>query len=286
MSLLSLQKLNAHRAQTYHLNPGQQLQDLQSAIQFVSERGFIFFWPIKNIELPSLWTAVAGLRPVADAHDDPGHITWGWKDESLGLRTWYYAKILRKRATMIDLDVAPYFYALSNNYGSPVEDVLIQYHEGHLTREAKAIFDVLLENGPMDTISLRNVTHMSSKSSNSRFERAMVTLQSDFKVLPIGVSDAGGWRYAFIYELVHRYYPDLLERARLISENHARQEIVRLYFDSVGAAQFRDLSRLFQWPTKNIQNALTFWIDLGVISEGWQHPTIPGEWYARSDLFK
>ena len=148
MSVLSPEKLEAYRARTYRLTPGKQLTDLPSAAQFVQERGFVFFWPIKDIELPSLWTAVAGLRPVADAHDDPGHITWGWKDESLGLRIWYYAKVLRKRSTMIDLEVAPYFYALSNNYGDPADDVRIQYHEGHLTLEAKAIFEAILENGP------------------------------------------------------------------------------------------------------------------------------------------
>ncbi|MCK7520523.1 MAG: hypothetical protein MZV64_23930 [Ignavibacteriales bacterium] len=50
------------------------------ASTFVNRRGFVFFWPISGIDLPSLWTAVAGDRPVADKHDDPGHITWGWKD--------------------------------------------------------------------------------------------------------------------------------------------------------------------------------------------------------------
>ena len=49
--------------------------------------------------MPSLWTAVAGDRPVADAHDDPGHITWGWKDRSLDKKIWYYGKILRRKAT-------------------------------------------------------------------------------------------------------------------------------------------------------------------------------------------
>ena len=137
---------------------------------------------------------MAGDRRVADAHDDPGHVTWGWKDNALGKRIWYYGKILRKKATMIDLDVAPYFYALSENYGDPEEDVLIQYHEGHLTQEAKIIFESLLDNGPLDTISIRRLTRMTSKESNSRFDRAISLLQSDFKILPVGISDAGAWR--------------------------------------------------------------------------------------------
>ncbi|MBK9210977.1 MAG: hypothetical protein IPL71_22930 [Anaerolineales bacterium] len=51
-------------------------------IDLLQRARFIYFWPIKGIDLPSLWTAVAGDRPVADKHDDPGHITWGWKDNA------------------------------------------------------------------------------------------------------------------------------------------------------------------------------------------------------------
>ena len=100
-------RLQADRAQTYWQEHG--LKTVEQAIGFVEERGFIFFWPIKGIEFPSLWTAVAGDRPVASEHDDPGHVTWGWKDQMLGKRQWYYAKMLRKKATLISLEVAAYF---------------------------------------------------------------------------------------------------------------------------------------------------------------------------------
>ena len=191
MNTISPNTIQEYRNKTYFLNPGQQLKDIQNAVDFVKERGFVHFWPIKGVELPSLWTAVAGFRPVADAHDDPGHITWGWKDDSLGKRIWYYGKILRKKATMIDLEITPYFYALSKNYGDPVGDVHIQYYEGQLTLEAKSIFDAILHKGPLDTIAIRRATNLTSKSSNSRFDRAIISLQADFKILPVGISDLG-----------------------------------------------------------------------------------------------
>src|SRR5512147_2302622 len=138
MPALSIETIRSYRADTFHLKPGQKVHHKEEAVQFVKERGFVFFWPIKEIVLPSLWVAAAGDRPVADAHDDPGHVTWGWKDSLLGQRRWYYAKILRKRGTMISMDLAPYFYALSENYGSPEEDYLTLYEQGRLTLEAKA----------------------------------------------------------------------------------------------------------------------------------------------------
>jgi hypothetical protein len=114
MPALTLKKIQAHRNRTYRIS--RPIKTKEQAVDFVNTRGFIYFWPIKDVTLPSLWTAVAGSRPVADAHDDPGHVTWGWKDSLLGQRQWYYAKVLRKRATMISLETVPCFYALSENY--------------------------------------------------------------------------------------------------------------------------------------------------------------------------
>ena len=256
MTTLPLQAIQEYRQQTYRLNAKKRLGCLEDAINFVHERGFVYFWPIKGVELPSLWTAVAGDRPVADAHDDPGHATWGWKDDALGKGVWYYAKVLRKKATMIDLEVAPYFYALSENYGDPEEDVLIAYHEGRLTLEAKTIFEFLLDNGPMDTIAIRRGTHMTSQESNSRFERALGLLQADFKILPVGVSDAGAWRYAFIYDLTHRHFPQIPEAARYIKEWDAHAKLVELYFNSVGASQLKDVAKLFGWRKNDIERAI------------------------------
>src|ERR1035437_10293576 len=113
MPALSSECLRSYRAQTYRFAPGLRLASADEAVDFVNQRGFIFFWPIKNVELPSLWVAAAGDRPIADEHDDPGHTTWGWKDDQLDKRRWYYGRTLRRRNTLISLDVLPYFYALS-----------------------------------------------------------------------------------------------------------------------------------------------------------------------------
>ena len=80
---------------------------------------------------------MAGDRPVADAHDDPGHVSWGWKDTLLGQKRVYYARVIKKRNTFLSLEALPYFYALSPNYGSPEEDYLIDYEAGRLTAEAR-----------------------------------------------------------------------------------------------------------------------------------------------------
>jgi hypothetical protein len=281
---ISTKKLKLYQERTFRILPDLRLNSIDDAVSFVQERGFLYFWPIKGITLPNLWTAVAGDRIVADSHDDPGHITWGWKDEALGKRIWYYGKILRKKATLIDLNIVPYFYALSENYGNPEEDVRIQYQEGHLTLDAKLIFDSILENGPLDTISLRQKTRMTSKESNARFDRALSSLQADFKILPIGISDAGAWRYAFIYGLTHKYYPDVVDKARHIKVHQARKKLINLYFDSVGAAQFTDVIKLFRWKKKETFKAVQSLVEDEILVQNLEMATDRGEWIALSSL--
>jgi hypothetical protein len=262
------ERLHEYQQATFRLRGDLTLRNQEDALAFVKERGFVYFWPIKGVNLPSLWAAVAGLRPVANAHDDPGHVTWGWKDEMLDKRRWYYAKVLRGRATMISLDVAPLFYALSENYGDPDSDYLQLYEDGLLSREAKVIYEALLREGPLDTVTMRRKIHMTGKASNSPFERGLVSLQRDFKILPVGIARVGGWRYSFIYNLIHRYYPDLPAEAKPITRREARRGLVSLYFDSVGAAREADVRKLFQWPKRDIESTLSALVGSGELVEG------------------
>ncbi len=273
-----------YRARTFHTAPEMRLSARDEAVDFVNQRGFVLFWPIKGITFPSLWTAVAGDRPVADEHDDPGHVTWGWKDALLGSRVWYYAKALRKRSTMISQQVVPYFYALTENYGSPEEDYLTLYEQGRLTQEAKAIYEALLDQGPLDTIALRKAARLSSKESDSRFNKALVDLQVDFKILPVGVTQAGAWHYAFAYDIVTRHYPEIIDQTRFITERQAYRRLTELYFHSVGAAQLRDLLKVFAWSVTEAEQAVDLLVQEGVLCGDIQIEDQPGKWIALKAL--
>jgi hypothetical protein len=266
MLTFSSEQLKAYRAISYRMPSGKRLSNPQEALDFVNQRGFLFFWPINGVEMPSLWTAVAGDRPVAEAHDDPGHITWGWKDDALDKHIWYYAKILRRKATFISLAVTPYFYALSENYGSPDEDHIIAYEEGRLTLAAKQVYDTLLDKGALDTLSLRKEAHLQN-AKESIFNRALEDLQKDFKILPVGITEAGAWRYSYRYELTCRHFPDLIEAARPIGEAEARRTLMMLYVRSVGATQIRDLVKLFGWPVELVKRSVDKLLQTGELVE-------------------
>ena len=183
---------------------------------------------------------------------------------------------------MISLDVAPYFDALSENYGSPEEDYLLAYEEGRLTQAAKQVYESLLKEGALNTIDLRRAAKLTN-AKESEFNKALEVLQSDFKILPIGVSDAGAWKYSFIYEIVTRHYPELPEKARFINEAEARRKLAELYFESVGAAQERDVSKLFGWQKELIARTITSLIEKRKLIKT-EHPAQKGEWFALIEL--
>ncbi len=283
MLTINLKKLKGLRARTFRLPPTKRIKNPQEALDFVNERGFIYFWPITGILLPTLWVAAAGDRPVPNEHDDPGMVTWGWKDEALGKKIWYYGKILRRKATFISMEAAPYFYALSENYGSPEEDYLLAYKEGRLTQAAKQVYEVLLDKGSLDTITLRKEARLLNEK-DSAFNRALEDLQMDFKILPMGIAEVGAWKYAFRYDITARYLPELPERARLIGEAQARQELMKLYICSVGAATPRDVVKLLGWPLDLVNRTVTRLAGNGIVSAGVAHPQANGEWVALPEV--
>jgi hypothetical protein len=286
MTQIPATRLEEYRRRTFRLATDLRLGNVEQALDFVKERGFVYFWPIKGANLPSLWAAVAGERPVADEHDDPGHVTWSWKDSMLDKRQWYYGKILRGKATMISLDTVPNFYALSENYGDPEHDYLQLYEDGLMSREAKLIYETLLRKGPLDTVNLRRKIHMTGKASNSPFERGLTGLQRDFKILPVGIAEAGAWRYSFIFDMVHRHYPELPEEARSIKRSEARKSLLTLYFESLGAATAAEARKLFQWPKKDLDRALDALVEDGTLRAGCQVEGQTGDHFVLPELME
>lgn len=270
MSSLSPARLTAYRARTFGLK--RRLRGVEEALAFVEARGFVFLWPIGGCDLPSLWTAVAGDRPVASRHDDPAHITWRWKDQMLDQRRWFYAKLLRGKATVAALAVLPYFYALSQRVDE-LDDYRLAYENGTLSRAACDVAEALRVNGPVDTVRLRRLAHLSSEAAKTAFDRALVELQRGLWVVPIGVAEAGAWRYTFIYELLDRWYPQTADEARPIDAAAARAELADRYLRSVGAAPRQAVVHLFGWKAAEVEVALG-----ELQAAGRAYPLADGRW--------
>jgi len=255
-NIITQKQIHQYRSNTYRLNPNIRLHTIKDALNFINERGFVFFWPITGIDLPSLWCGVSGDRPVPNNHDDPGHITWRWKDNLLGKKKWFYAKVLRRRSTIISLKLIPYFFALSQSVHECLEDVNFIYKQGKISTEEKQIFKALTLSGPLDTITLRTQSNLSAPENASRFNRALELLQRDFRIMPSGISQNGRWKYAYIYQTVHSVFPELIERSLQINKEKAFNTILRSYFQSNGTGTFEEIQKLFRWSEPDTHKSI------------------------------
>jgi hypothetical protein len=129
----------------------------------------------------------------------------------------------------------------SENFGD-LDGYLQEYEDGMLTAEARAIYEAILEHGPLDTVRLRREARMSAESAKSRFDRAFLELQVGLKVIPVGVAQAGAWNCAFVYEILQRHFPDLPAQARPIGRGEARRVLLQRYIDNVVAADRKMIS--------------------------------------------
>jgi hypothetical protein len=117
---------------------------------------------------------------------------------------------------------------------------------------------------------LRREARLSAQSAKARFDRALVELQVGLKVLPIGVAEAGAWDYAFVYELLPRWFPEIPEQARAIGRGEARRVLVQRYLDNVVAADREMIVRVFHvmhWTLNELERTLTALLQTGAIQE-------------------
>jgi uncharacterized protein YcaQ len=130
-------------------------------------------------------------------------------------------------------------------------------------------------------VRLRREARLTSDSAKSRVDRALVELQVGLKVLPVGVTQAGAWNYAFVYELFQRWFPDVPRQARSIGRAEARRALVRRYLDNVVAADRGMIAKVFhvlKWTKRELERTVEALVEKGAVREveveGEQYPQL------------
>jgi hypothetical protein len=277
---LTAHDLQSLRAGRYHQRPYLRVHTEEEALGFLNDVGICLLFSAKGIELPTLWGALCGEdRPLPRGHDNHElGLAWRWKDTLPVAGLVLYGKYLRKKPVFISLDLAPHFYALSPNYGDPAEDYLLDYQDGRLSVEAKQVYEVLLSEGALPTSRLRREAALSGKSNASRFGRALAELQMDFRIAKVAISDANRWSYCYVYDLLPRHFPEVVETAREISGRQAREIILLHYLRTVIAARQDQVSRLFGWLPGDVQRLVARLAECGQLHAGMRIEGLKGEY--------
>jgi hypothetical protein len=283
--IISGEQLQNARDRHYRRLPARRLTDERDAVQFLNSVGMSLLFSAKAIELPTLWGAICGEdRTVPRQHDDYElGLAWQWKDTIPGRREVLYGKFLKGRPVFISLDLAPSFYALSDNYGSP-EDYLDAYHDGLMSEDAKRVYEALLEKGPLPTSELRREAGISSKGAAKYFDRAITELQMSFRIVKTGISDANRWGYCYVYDLFLRHFPELVAEARHIRQDDAAVTILTHYLATVFAAKPASIGRLLGWDNWRLQRAIEQVLETGQIAGGLQIEGQSGDFLVHASL--
>jgi len=269
MRYLTTSQLEALRDRRYHRTQKLRVRTEDEAKAFVDEVGFCYLFGDRTVEMPTLWEAVCGeRRSVPRHHRDPDlGRTWRWKDTLPSRGEIYYGKLLRGKPTLVSLQWLPYFYALSPNYGE-VEDYLLEYEEGRMSAEAKAIYEVLIRHGAMATSHLRRLSGLSGGGVNARrFDRAIAELQVGLKIVKVGISDANRWGYAYVYDVFLRRLPQVPEQARHISSDRAMEALFLQYLYNVVAEAETRIRRVFRWEAWEWERLMSRLRSRGLIEE-------------------
>jgi hypothetical protein len=282
---LSLAELQAARAERYRQRPELKIRTEEQALAFIDEVGLCLLFSARDIELPSLWGALCGGdRPVPSHHDDRElGLAWSWKDTLPIAGRVLYGKFLRKKPVFISLELAPYFYALSPNYGQPDEDYLQDYQDGRLSVEAKQVYEVLLDQGALPTSRLRIEAGLSGKGNAGRFDRALAELQMDMRIGKVAISDANRWGYCYVYDLLPRHFAGVVEAAGEITGGQARETILLRYLRTVVAATPHQVSLLFDWEPGNLDRLVARLAGQDRLRAGVHIEGLPGEHLVATD---
>ena len=246
------------RARRFRQMPTLRCKTEEDIRDFVNEVGVCMLFPATGFELPNVYQAVAGFaKPQSDSHSDPTNsLTWRTKDAMLDKRWWYYGKLIRNKATLVSLSLFPAFYALSENFGED-DDYLQLFADGKLSVDARGVYEALLTKGPMHAIQLKRESNFYGEEKKAKFDRAMSELQTKLMVMSVGVAEAGAWRYAYIYDTVHRWLPEQVAAARSLSRSQARTKIARQHLQNVIVCPPKELARLFGWTLAEAEKAVS-----------------------------
>ena len=257
------------RNERYHRRRDKRLRHADDIRRFVDDVGVCLLFPVQGVEMPNVYQAVAGYaKAITSKHDDP-HIslTWSTKDRALDKRWWYYGKLIKGKATLVSLDLLPHFYALSENFGAD-DDYLHEYEAGALSADAKIIYEALLRHGPLHAVELKRKANLYGDALKGKFDKALTELQVGLKVLPVGVAEAGAWRYAFVYDIVSRWFPRVPEQAREITRGEARATILARHLRNVVYATPREIARIFGWSAHDTATTIQRLVERHEISFG------------------
>src|SRR5271170_759369 len=222
------------------------------AVRFIDAVGYCLLFPILGLPLPSLYFACA--RRECTSWDKYCLRIWTWKDELGRKRRAFYSKYFKGRGTFISLKLLPHFLAMEGSAWA-ARDFDRAYAAGHISADARTLWEALADHGPLATLELRNVCKMETQAGNRRFKKAALQLSRLLIVFHSGAQQETDSWASNRFELTARAFPGAVGRAREIAPADARHVLAAKYLEWHPNADARTLARLFRWSPQEVEQA-------------------------------
>lgn len=217
------------------------------AVKYIDTAGYCMLFPVANVRLPSLYSAVA-RRDFTDGIHFDKHFerVWRWKDELPRQRRAFYAKYFRGKGTFISRGQLPYFLAMRDAVVAAGDHYRF-YREGRIREDARLIWQALEQHGPLATLELRHACGLETTAGNVRFKRAILDLQCLLVVSHFGAEQETGAWASGRYELTCRLFPRETAAALDITASEAHAHLAAKFIERNSCDSPTQLMRLFGW---------------------------------------
>ena len=257
--------IQARRDEIHRRTPDRALRTRAQTLRFVERVGYCFLFGSERSDLPSILNAVSGTRGVLSpdrrVRDPYFSFLAGLRDVLPKGKDVFYGKVLQGRPSIVSLEILPSFLALAHRLGGK-EEYLNEFARGRLSPLAKQIMDTLVDTSPLDTKGLRLAILGRSRSMAAPFEKAMNELQT--KMLVVNVAEEYD-PAAFQWAPLHRRFGKQVRRARSMSLEVAREQILGKFFSVQVVSSVRDVQRALGWKKQLIFRTLGSLLEEGVI---------------------
>jgi hypothetical protein len=214
------------------------------ACRFIDEAGLCLLFGCEQIPLPKL----EGCGP-------PDFEWWEWKDQLQERRRAYLGRVVRRKATLVAMDVLPAFLGLYYaGGGAEVYDE--EHHRGRLGEDAWRIGEHLSRQGPTPVDALRRALMPPGPAGTRRFHRALDEMQEKFKTVTVG-RVRRHWSVRVVGLLSDWAPAEALREGHALARRpgEARRRILERAARTAGILTARQAAWMFGWSRSQAEEA-------------------------------
>jgi hypothetical protein len=254
MKQITAQWIKEYRNKKWWIADKLNFRTESGAQRFINDIDICLLFGGKQIELPK-WNI------AASAEID----WWTLKFTLEAKKKLYLSRVVKKKATLLSLDILPYFIAVY--YASGGTEIYDEEHfYGHLSAEAYRIAEYLDKTGATQTDMLRKQLVPKGKQHTARFHKGILELKLKFKIAVVGLDDRNWGIRKF--DLFTRWAPQsVLRKAEQIDKLTAMKEIIQRYIALAGATTETKIARLFGWEPNEVEQITKQLIADGVVEQ-------------------